>query len=39
MSILASFIVPHPPLIIPDVGGGREKEIEKTIHSYEEIAQ
>ena len=39
MAILASFIVPHPPLIIPDVGGGREKEIEKTIHSYEEIAQ
>ena len=39
MSIIASFAVPHPPLIIPEVGKGREKEVQKTIYSYETIAQ
>lgn len=38
MSLLASFMVPHPPLIIPEVGKGEEKQIEKTFSSYEEIA-
>lgn len=27
-------MVPHPPLIIPDVGGGEEKKIQKTIDAY-----
>ena len=39
MSIIASFAVPHPPLIIPDVGKGGEKQIQKTIDSYEEVAK
>ena len=39
MPIIASFAVPHPPLIIPDVGKGSEKQIPKTIKSYEEIAK
>ncbi len=38
MPILASFAVPHPPLIIPDVGGGAENQIKKTIESYERVA-
>lgn len=38
MSLLASFMVPHPPLIIPEVGKGEEKQIEKTFSLYEEIA-
>ena len=38
MAIIGSFIVPHPPMIIPDVGNGDEKQIEKTISSYEKIA-
>ena len=38
MSVVGSFIVPHPPMIIPDIGGGREKQIEKTISSYEKIS-
>lgn len=37
--ILGGVVVPHPPLIIPDVGMGKEKEIQKTIDSYEEIAK
>ena len=39
MSILASFMVPHPPLILKEVGKGREKQIEKTIDSYQQIAE
>lgn len=35
MSILGAFAVPHPPLIIPQVGRGREKEIQKTIDAFE----
>ena len=28
MSILGAVIVPHPPLIIPTVGRGREQEVQ-----------
>ena len=39
MSLLASFIVPHPPLIIPNIGKGSEKQVSKTISAYKEIAK
>jgi len=39
MSILASFMVPHPPMIVPDVGRGSEKQIIKTTESYERVAR
>lgn len=39
MGILAGFMVPHPPLIIPDIGRGQEKEIQKTIDAYREVAR
>ena len=38
MSIIAAFMVPHPPMIVPDVGRGSEKQIEKTIKAYEKVA-
>ena len=38
MALKASFIVPHPPLIIPEIGKGQEKEIQKTISAYINIA-
>lgn len=38
MPVLASFMVPHPPLIVPEVGRGGEKEVELTIRSYEKVA-
>ena len=38
MTILASFMVPHPPLIVPDVGRGGEKKVAETIRSYEKVA-
>ena len=28
MSIVAAFMVPHPPMIVPDIGRGSEKQIE-----------
>ena len=31
MSIYGSIIVPHPPLILPEIGRGREKTIQSTI--------
>ena len=39
MSIIKSYIVPHPPMIIENIGKGREKEIQKTIDSYQEVAK
>ena len=39
MSIISSYIVPHPPMILKEVGRGSEYEIEKTINSYNEIAK
>ncbi len=38
MSIVAAFMVPHPPMIVPEVGRGSEKQIEKTIQAYEKVA-
>ena len=38
MSVIASFMVPHPPLIVPEVGRGSEKEVQKTIEAYEKAA-
>lgn len=37
MSIEAAFMVPHPPLIVPQVGKGNEKQVEKTIMSYDKV--
>ncbi|NLJ58029.1 MAG: AmmeMemoRadiSam system protein A [Tissierellia bacterium] len=39
MPIIASFIVPHPPLIIPEIGRGQESKIQKTILAYDNIAK
>ena len=39
MPILAAFMVPHPPLIVPQVGRGGEKEIEETREAYETSAR
>ncbi|MBQ1507803.1 MAG: AmmeMemoRadiSam system protein A [Erysipelotrichaceae bacterium] len=39
MSILAGFMVPHPPMIVPAIGKGSEDSIEETIKAYEEVAK
>lgn len=38
MSIQAGFMVPHPPMIIPDIGRGSEEQIRETIQAYEQAA-
>ena len=39
MPISAAYIVPHPPLIVPEVGRGKEKLIAKTIDGYVKVAK
>lgn len=36
MSILGAFAVPHPPIILPEVGRDEEKKIRATIDAYKE---
>ena len=38
MGIAGAYMVPHPPLIIPEIGKGREREIQKTVDGYREVA-
>lgn len=39
MGIMAAFMVPHPPLIIPEVGRGQERGIQNTIDAYHAAAK
>ncbi len=39
MSIFGAVIVPHPPLIIPTVGRGREQDVQATIDAYRAAAK
>jgi AmmeMemoRadiSam system protein A len=38
MSITGAFTVPHPPIILPQVGRGEEEKIRKTIDAYRKVA-
>ena len=38
MAVAAGIMVPHPPLIVPDVGRGHEILIKDTIKAYQEAA-
>ncbi len=39
MSIIATYIVPHPPLIVKEVGKGEELKIQDTIDAYISISK
>ena len=39
MSILAAMVVPHPPIIMPEVGHGEEHRIQKTIDAYQKVSR
>ena len=39
MSIVKAFIVPHPPLIVPEIGKGEENEIKNTGDALEKVGQ
>ena len=36
--IVGAFMVPHPPIILPEVGHGEEKKIRATAAAYEQVA-
>ena len=38
MAILAAFMVPHPPMIVPEIGKGSERQVEETTRAYERVA-
>jgi len=39
MSVLASFVLPHPPIILPEIGRGEERKAQKTIEACREVAR
>ena len=38
MGITAGFMVPHPPMIVPEIGRGSEQQVRDTIRAYERVA-
>lgn len=38
MGTISAYMVPHPPLIVPEIGRGEEKRIRNTIDAYDEVA-
>ena len=39
MSVIAAFMVPHPPMIVPEIGKGSEEQILETTRAYEQVAE
>ena len=39
MGIVAAYVVPHPPLIVAQVGRGQERAIQDTVDAYREVAR
>ena len=39
MAIVGAFMVPHPPMIVPEVGRGSEKQISATTAAYTRVAE
>ena len=39
MSIVGAYMVPHPPLIVPEIGRGEERQIRATSEAYTRVAR
>lgn len=39
MAILGAYMVPHPPLIIPEIGKGTERAIQSTVDAYRKAGE
>ena len=39
MSVIAAFMVPHPPMIVPEIGRGSEEQVRETALAYEKVAE
>ena len=38
MSVVGAIVVPHPPILLPEVGRGEEKKIEISDRAYRRAA-
>ena len=39
MPVIAGFMVPHPPMIVPAIGRGSEAQVKETTAAYEKVAE
>ncbi len=39
MPVIAAYMVPHPPMIVPEIGRGSERQIEATTAAYRRVAE
>ena len=39
MPIVGAFMVPHPPIMLPEVGRGEEEKIRATCDAYRQVAE
>lgn len=39
MPLLGAFIVPHPPIVVPEIGAGSEKEVQHTVDALHEVGR
>ena len=37
MAVLAGFVVPHPPILLPEIGRGEETKLQATMEAYREV--
>ncbi|MBR5109746.1 MAG: AmmeMemoRadiSam system protein A [Clostridia bacterium] len=39
MPVIAAYMVPHPPMIVPEVGRGSEEQVKATTAAYKKVAE
>ena len=39
MPVVEAYIMPHPPIAVPEVGGGEERKIQSTLDAFDSIAR
>ncbi|MDR0454679.1 MAG: AmmeMemoRadiSam system protein A [Deferribacteraceae bacterium] len=39
MPIIAAYVLPHPPIVVPEVGKGEERKIENTASAFRSVAK
>ncbi len=39
MNVLGAFVLPHPPIVLSEIGHGEEKKIQSTIEGFQKVAR
>ncbi|MCL1913708.1 MAG: AmmeMemoRadiSam system protein A [Eubacteriaceae bacterium] len=39
MALVGAYVLPHPPLAVPEVGNGNEMQIRRTLDAFDEVAK